>query len=240
MNNDTRHLVVEIERLRADLLTMGRLAEERLREAMDSLVHRNLEALRAVIGGDARMDRVHVEIDHQCFTLLALQQPVATDLRTVVAALKIATDLERVADLAVNIAEAGLRYLHHPPVKPLIDLPRMATLAMKMLSEAIDAFVRRDLGLAHGVLRQDDWLDGLKGQIFRETLTFMLSEPRRIEPATDLILISRHLERVGDHATNIAEDVIFMVSGRDVRHGSHRLAPEDTGERRRSTPTPIV
>lgn len=240
MNKDTRHLVVEIEQLRTDLLAMGRLAEERVAQAMGSLVRRDAEALETVIGGDARVDRVQVEIDHRCFTLLALQQPVATDLRTVVAALKIATDLERVADLAVNIAEAGLRYLRHPPVKPLVDLPRMATLAVKMLNEALDAFVRRDVALAHGVLRQDDWLDGLRGQIFRETLTFMLSQPRRIEPATDLILISRHLERIGDHATNIAEDVIFMVSGRDVRHGAHRAAPDDTGERRRGTPVPIL
>ena len=223
-----------------DLLAMGRLAEDRLKEAMHGLIHRKADALRAVIGGDGRVDRVHLEIDHQCFTLLALQQPVATDLRIVVATLKIATDLERVADLAVNVGEAGLRYLHHPPVKPLIDLPRMATLAVKMLREAIDAFIKRDVGLAHGILRQDDWLDGLKAQIVREVLTFMLSEPRRIEPATDLILIACHLERVGDHATNIAEDVIFMVSGRDVRRRSQPVAPIDAGERRRSTPTPLV
>ncbi len=240
MNPDTRHLVAELARLCDQLLAMGRLAEGRLQLAMGGLVDRNVEALRLVVTSDDRIDRHQIEVDHQCFTLLALQQPVATDLRTVVAALKIATDLERVADLAVNIGQAGLRYLRHPPVKPLIDLPRMATLASTMLSEALDAFIARDLRLAHGVLRQDDWLDALKDQIFREVLTFMLSEPLRIEPATDLILMSRHLERVGDHATNIAEDVIFMVSGRDVRHGSHRLPPVDTGERRRSTPTPLV
>ncbi|MGH9173288.1 MAG: phosphate signaling complex protein PhoU, partial [Vicinamibacterales bacterium] len=135
-------------------------------------------------------------------------------------AVKINTDLERVGDLAVNIAEASKRYLQHPPVKPLIDIPRMAEIAQAMLRDALDAFVRRDVVMAEAVIGQDDTLDGLKTQIFRELLTYMLSEPETIEPALDLILISRHLERIGDHATNVAEDVIFMVSARDVRHHS--------------------
>lgn len=132
--------------------------------------------------------------------------------------LKINADLERVGDLAVNIAEAAQRYLLHPPVKPLIDLPRMAELALKMLRGALDAFVARDVVTAKAVLSQDDWLDALKDQIFRELLTYMLSDSRTIEPSLDLILMSRHLERVGDHATNIAQDVIFIVEARDVRH----------------------
>lgn len=137
-----------------------------------------------------------------------------------VSAFKINADLERIGDFAVNIGEAARRYLLHPPVTPLIDLPRMAELAIKMLREAIDAFVSRNVTLAQTVLSQDDWLDALKNQIFRELLTYMLGDPRTIQPAVDLILISRHLERVGDHATNIAEDVIFIVEARDVRHRS--------------------
>jgi phosphate transport system protein len=131
---------------------------------------------------------------------------------------KINTDLERVGDLAINIAEAARQYASHPPVKKLIDIPRMASIAQSMLRDALDAFVRRDTTLAQKVLNQDDALDALKTQIFRELLTYMLADPSTIEPALDLILVSRHLERIGDHATNIAEDVIFMVSALDVRH----------------------
>ena len=168
--------------------------------------------------GDEPINELHVEIDNRCFKLLALHQPMATDLRAIVAAVKINTDLERVGDLAVNIAEAARRYATHPPVKKLIDIPQMGDIAQTMLRDALDAFVRRDTALAHQVLNEDDRLDALKTQIFRELLTYMLEDPATVEPALDLILISRHLERIGDHATNIAEDVIFMVSARDVRH----------------------
>src|ERR671915_1506067 len=143
---------------------------------------------------------------------------MAVDLRAIVSAVKINTDLERVGDLAINIAEAVKRYMRHPPVKELIDIPRMADIAQRMLRNALDAYVRRDIELAQGVLNEDDTLDALKTQVFRELLTYMLQDPQTIEPSLDLILVSRHLERVGDHATNIAEDVIFMVSARDVRH----------------------
>jgi phosphate transport system protein len=159
-----------------------------------------------------------VEIDDRCFTLLALHQPMAGDLRMVMGAVKINSDLERVGDLAVNIAEAARRYISHPPVKTLIDLPRMGDIARRMLREALDAFVAQDIGAAHAVLEQDDLLDGLKNQVFRELLTYVMGDPQLIEPAINLILVSRHLERIGDHATNIAEDVIFIVEARDVRH----------------------
>ena len=149
---------------------------------------------------------------------------MAVDLRAIVAALKINTDLERVGDLAVNIAEAARRYLVHPPVKQLIDIPRMGEIAQRMLRDALDAFVRRDMALAQHVLDEDDKLDALKSQIFRELLAFMVRDQATVEPALDLILISRHLERIGDHATNIAEDVIFMVSARDVRHHADTLS----------------
>jgi phosphate transport system protein len=218
MIQDHRHFAEKLEELKGRLLTMGGLAEERLRVVMRALVVRNHGWLQDVITGDSRIDDLQIDIDDRCFTLIALHQPVAIDLRTVVSALKINADLERVGDLAVNIAEASERYLLHPPVKPLIDLPRMGELALKMLREALDSYVARDVALAQEVLRQDDWLDALKDQIFRELLTYMLGDRQTIEAAVDLILISRHLERVGDHATNIAEDVIFLVEARDVRH----------------------
>ena len=213
-----RHFQEELEGLKARLLEMGGLAEDRVRASVESLVTRDVGMLQTVLAGDGPINRLHIEIDNRCFTLLALHQPMAVDLRAIVSAVKINTDLERVGDLAVNIAEAVSRYLRHPAVKELIDIPRMATIAQAMLRDALDAYVRRDTAMAEAVLNEDDELDALKTQVFRELLTYMLQDPSKIEPALDLILISRHLERIGDHATNIAEDVIFMVSARDVRH----------------------
>jgi phosphate transport system protein len=225
MTHDTRHFAEELAELNHRLLVMGDLAEERLRAAMQALQERDHVLMASVIHGDEAINRLHLEIDDRCFKLLALHQPMAVDLRMIVAAVKINSDLERVGDLAVNVAEASERYLEHAPVKPLIDLPRMGSMAQRMLDEALKAFVSRDVELAQAVLTQDDVLDGLKDQIFRELLTYMLGDPRKIEPGIDLILISRHLERVGDHATNIAEDVIFIVEARDVRHhGTDRTA----------------
>ena len=213
-----RHFQEELNHLKTRLLEMGGLAEDRVRAAVESLVTRDIDMVAEVLSGDAPINQLHIEIDSRCFTLLALHQPMAVDLRAIVAAVKINTDLERVGDLAINIAEAATRYLKHPPVKELIDIPRMATIAQGMLRDALDAYVRRDTGMAQAVLNEDDALDALKTQVFRELLTYMLSDPSKIEPALDLILISRHLERIGDHATNVAEDVIFMVTARDVRH----------------------
>jgi phosphate transport system protein len=215
-----RHFQEELERLKARLLEMGGLAEEQVRLAVQGLVQRDRALIARVLTSDHPINSLHIEIDSRCFTLIALHQPMAVDLRSIVAAVKINTDLERVGDLAINIAEAALRYANHPPVKRLIDIPNMATIAQTMLRDALDAFVRRDTALAQQVLSADDELDALKTQIFRELLTYMLQDPTTIEPALDLILISRHLERIGDHATNVAEDVIFMVSARDVRHHS--------------------
>ena len=222
-----RHFQEELEQLKTRLLEMGGLAEDRVRTAVESLVSRETALVDRVIAGDEPINRLHIEIDNRCFTLLALHQPMAVDLRAIVSAVKINTDLERVGDLAVNIAEAATRYLKHPPVKELIDIPRMASIAQAMLRDALDAYVHRDLALAEAVLNEDDNLDALKTQVFRELLTYMLSDPTKIEPSLDLILISRHLERIGDHATNVAEDVIFMVSARDVRHhaGDRSIGP---------------
>ena len=237
MSHETRHFTEELAELKQRLLVMGELAEQRVQSAIRAIVERDNDLIAHVITGDDAINRLHLEIDDRAFKLLALRQPMAVDLRVIVAAFKITSDLERIGDLAVNVAEAAERYITHPPVKPLIDLPRMGELALKMLREALDAYVSRDVRLAQEVLRQDDWLDALKDQIFRELLTYMLGDRHTIEPAVDLILISRHLERVGDHATNIAEDVIFIVEARDVRHGS--LGRSGVERRRQSDIAPV-
>lgn len=221
----TPHVQDHIAALKARLLALGGLAEERLGAATRALVERDAPSLERVIAGDDPINQLQMEIDGRAFQILALLQPKATDLRTVVAAVKIATDLERVGDLAVNIAEAARRYLQHPPVKELVDIPRMADLAQGMLRDALDAYVRHDVDLAQRVLGTDDALDALRGQVFRELLTCMLQSPATVEPSLDLLLISRHLERTGDHATNVAEDVIFIVSARDVRHHAGGVPP---------------
>lgn len=217
-DTNVRHFQQDLDVLKTRLLEMGGLAEERVRSAVDALVSRDAAAVDRVLAGDGPINQLHIEIDERCFKLLALHQPMAVDLRSIVSAVKINTDLERVGDLAINIAEAARRYIRQAPVKQLIDIPRMATIAQTMLRDALDAYVRRDTTLAQAVLDEDDTLDALKTQVFRELLTYMLQDPHTIEPALDLILVSRHLERIGDHATNVAEDVIFMVSARDVRH----------------------
>jgi phosphate transport system protein len=217
------HFQEELEQLKARLLEMGGLAEDRVRSAIRALVERDPDLVDYVLAGDQPINQLHIEIDSRCFKLLALHQPMAVDLRAIVSGVKINTDLERVGDLAINIAEAARRYLRHAPVKELIDIPRMADIAQGMLRDALDSYVKRDLALARQVLNEDDALDALKTQVFRDLLTFMLQDPHTIEPALDLILISRHLERIGDHATNIAEDVIFMVSAKDVRHHAEEM-----------------
>jgi phosphate transport system protein len=214
----TRHFQEQLQTVKERLLQMGGLAEESVRMAVHALVERDADLVDRVIEADHPINQLHLEIDQRCFTLLALHQPMAVDLRTIVSAVKINTDLERVGDLAVNIAEATSRYLSHPPVKPLIDIPLMADIAQAMLRDAMESFVNRDTALAQSILQRDDRLDGLKTQVFRELLTYMLQDPRTVAPALDLVLVSRHLERIGDHATNVAEDVIFLVSARDVRH----------------------
>ncbi len=226
MDRAVRHFQEDLEALQGRLLEMGGIAEERVRAVVHGLVSRDMGVIDQVLHGDEPINALHIEVDERCFKLLALHQPMAADLRAIVAAVKINSDLERVGDLAVNIAEAAQRNVVHAPVKKLIDIPRMGDIAQAMLRDALDSFVRRDTALAHQVLNEDDRLDGLKTQIFRELLTYMLQDPSIVEPALDLILISRHLERIGDHATNIAEDVIFMVSARDVRH--HAGAESDS------------
>jgi phosphate transport system protein len=235
--NQGSHRVEAIAALMEHLLRLSALAEARLRRAVSGLVQRDEGALAEVVADDALITQLHADIDERCFVLLALHQPVAGDLRTVMSVFRINSDLKHVGELAVEIAEASRRYLRHAPVKVLIDIPRMGDLAIRMLHTALEALVRRDVANAQAVLRQDDWLDALKDQVFRELLTYMLGSSETIEPSIDLILVSRHLERVGDHATNIAEDVIFIVEARDVRHRS-MLGPQV--ERRRLDSTPPV
>lgn len=208
----------ELDDLKTRLLAMGGEAEEQVRAAVRALVERDLQLAERVLCGDEPINRLHLEIDRRCYDLLVDHAPGATDVRVAVSGIKINGDLERIGDVAVNIAEAVFRYLQHPPVKPLIDIPRMAERAQGMLRDALNAYVRQATDLAYDVLDRDDVLDGLKDQVFRELLRYMVRNPATTEPALDLILISRHLERIGDHATNIAEEVIFTVSGCDVRH----------------------
>ena len=208
----------ELNELKTRLLAMGGEAEEQVRAAVRALVEGDLGLAERVLCGDEPINRLHMEIDKRCYDLLVEHHPAATDVRVVVSGVKINSDLERIGDVAVNIAEATFSYLQHPPVKPLIDIPRMAEHAQGMLRDALNAYVRHATEMAYDVLDRDDTLDGLKDQVFRELLRYMVQNPATTEPALDLILISRHLERIGDHATNIAEEVIFMVSGRDVRH----------------------
>ena len=220
----TPHFQDELAQLKERLLVMAGEAEEQLRLSMQALTDRDHDLADRVLTGDASINSLHLEIDERCFKLLALHQPVATDLRVIVSAVKINSDLERIGDFAINIAEAGLRYMQHPPVKPLIDIPHMAEVAQRMLRGALRGYIEHDMEIAQTVLSEDDELDALKDQVFRELLTCMLNDSATTEAALDLVLISRHLERIGDHATNIAEEVIFIASGTDVRHHSREGA----------------
>jgi phosphate transport system protein len=215
---ERHHFEEEMQALKNRLLNMGALVEERVHDATNALIERRLDTAERIIASDQDVNDLQIEIDERCLRLLALQQPMASDLRLITAAMKINADLERIGDQAVNIAEQAARILAHPPLKPIIDLPRMAEISERMTRESLDAFVRKDAKLARSILARDDEVDQLKDQVFRVLLTYMMADPGTIERALGLILISRHLERIADHATNIAEDVIFVVEAKDVRH----------------------
>jgi phosphate transport system protein len=214
----TRHFHEELEALKQTLLAMGGLVEDQIRRVMKALLERDDVVAREVIERDRQVNTYDVEVDEQCVSLLALHQPAAGDLRFITTAMKIVTDLERIGDQAVNIAQRVLELNVEPQLKPYIDLARMAERAQRMVKESLDAFVARDTALARQVCEEDAEVDALKEQIFRELLTFMMEDPRTIPRAIRLILISRFMERVADHATNIAEMVIYMVEGKMVRH----------------------
>ena len=213
-----RHLDVELAALRDELVRMAGLAEAAIGLSVKALVSRDAEAARQVIASDDAVNMLEVEVDDRCLRMMARYQPEAKDLRFIAMALKINNDLERMGDQAVNIAERTIELLKEPLLKPLIDIPRMAELAQRMVKESLDAFVHLDVMRARGVCRQDDAVDRIDDQIFRELLTYMMQDPRAITRAVNLILVSRHLERIADHATNIAEDVIYLVEGRNIKH----------------------
>lgn len=213
-----RHFEVELNVLKERLLFMGSAAETMIQIAIKGLVKRDLKVLEEVFALEKNVNELHIEIDERALLLLALRQPIAVDLRLITSAIKINTDLERIADQAVNIAQNTQQLLKEPLLKPLIDTPRMAEIASAMVKDALDSFVKRDVALAEAVLKRDDEVDQLKDQIFRELLTYMLNDPKTITRSIDHILIARNLERIADHATNIAEDVIFMVQAKDIRH----------------------
>jgi phosphate transport system protein len=214
----TRHFHEELEALKQTLLAMGGLVEDQIRRVMRALIERDDVMAQEVIERDRQVNTYDVEVDEQCVSLLALHQPAAGDLRFITTAMKIVTDLERIGDQAVNIAQRVLELNREPQLKPYIDLPRMAEKAQRMVKESLDAFVARDTALARQVCGEDAEVDALKEQIFRELLTFMMEDPRTIPRAIRVILISRFMERVADHATNIAEMVVYLVEGKMVRH----------------------
>ena len=212
-----RHFEADLQELRERLLVMGSVAETMIHKSVTALVSRQESLVQEVLAHEEEMDLLCIEIDDRCFTLLALQQPMASDLRFLVGAIKINSDLERIADQTVSIALRAQSLITQPEVKPLIDIPRMARLAQEMVRKSLDAFVGRDAELARAVIDSDDDVDSLRDQVFRELLTYMMADTATIPRALALILVSRNLERIADHATNIAEDVIYIVRGEDVR-----------------------
>lgn len=208
----------ELRGLRASLLKMGGLVERQISEAVDSLVNRNTEQARETIVRDAEVNRMDVESDERCIRLLALHQPAASDLRFITTGLKITTDLERIGDNAVNICERVVELNEEPQLKPYIDIPRMAEIAQTMVKDSLDAFMRDDTGLAAEVIARDDEVDALNYQIYRELLSYMAEDAATIARATRILFVSKYLERIADHATNIAEMVVYMVKGRTIRH----------------------
>ncbi len=224
-----RHFDEELIKLNEKLLHMARLVEESVALAVKGLKERQEEYAHEVLNREGNINIQEIEIDELCMKLLALRQPVASDLRFITSAMKIAGELERIGDLAVNIAEVSLELLKVPLLKPLIDIPRMAAVAQSMVTDSLTAFVNRDEKLARAVCKRDDEVDSLNDQIFRELLTYMISDPSTINRAVGLILVGRHLERIADHATNIGEDVIYLVLGKTIKHHIEEIGREPEG-----------
>jgi phosphate transport system protein len=208
----------ELKRLREEILYMGGLVEDQIQKAVKSLVDRDSTLAEVIIERDDEVNRLDVSVDELCIRLLALHQPAGRDLRFITTGLKITTDLERIGDMAVNICERALELNQEPQLKPYIDIPRMAQIAQRMIQQSLDAFVREDTDLALRVCKDDSEVDQLNAQIFREIITFMIENPQTISRATKISSVSKYLERIADHATNIAEMVVFMVKGKSIRH----------------------
>jgi len=221
------HFQKELEVLKENLLRMAGIVEEAIRDSVQSLVKRDSALARKTFEVEDRINRMENAIDEMCLKLLALRQPMAADLRFITSAMKIITDLERMGDQAVNIAERALSLNEDPQLKPYIDIPRMTEIVQSMVKDVLDAFVNRDSKLARSVCARDDLVDGLNDQVVRELLTYMLSDPKTITRAVHLMIVARCLERIADHATNIAEDVIFMVDALVIKHHADEKREEE-------------
>jgi phosphate transport system protein len=208
----------ELKNLQEKLLEMASLAQDSITTAIKCLEERNEEYANKVLEQEKMINLLDIEIDELCMRLFALRQPMAVDLRLIIASLRISSELERIGDQSVNIIDRTLELLKMPILKPLIDIPRMASLAEGMVRDSITAFVNRDDALARAVCERDDDVDKLNDQIFRELLMYMMQDHSSIKRAVDLILVGRHLERIADHATNIGEDVIYFVLGKTIKH----------------------
>jgi phosphate transport system protein len=213
-----RHFVEDLDLLTTKLLEMSSLVEAAIQRSISAVINKDKDAAEEVFRNEARINEIEIEIDEFATNLLALQQPMAADLRLIVAALKINTDLERMGDLSVNIAERAQSLMVSPVIKPMIDIPHIAVLVQSMVRKALDAFVNRDADLARSVLASDDAVDSLRTASYHELISFMEQDPQNIRQALDLLTVTRNLERIADHSTNIAEDVMFLVKGIDVRH----------------------
>lgn len=213
-----RHFDDELQSLKEQILRMGGLAEEQVQGALRALVERDSDLARKIIENDRQVNTLDVAIDEDCLRLLALQQPTARDLRFITTAMKISTELERISDLAENICERAIELNEEPQLKPYIDIPLMANWALKMVKDALDAFVNHDAALARKVCQNDDFVDDLTHQLFRELLSFMLENPQTITRAIRITFIAKYLERIADHATNVAELVVYLVEGKIIRH----------------------
>jgi phosphate transport system protein len=219
-----RHFEQELELLKGKLLEMSALVESAVYRSVQGVVEKNEELAQQVLKNEARVNQLEIEIDDMAISLLVLQQPLAADLRLVTAAIKINNDLERMGDLAVNIAESALSLMKDPVIRPLIDIPHIAGLAQSMVRKALDAFVNRDTELARSVLASDDAVDNMRTASYHELISFMENNPQQISQALYLLSVVRNLERIADHSTNIAEDVLFLVKGIDVRHHNEERA----------------
>lgn len=208
----------ELEKIKETILKMGGFVEDAIRKSITALVEREHDLAVQVIDNDAIVNNYDVEIEEECIRFLALWQPTGSNLRFVTTAIKIITDLERMGDLAVDICERAVELMDEPPLKPYIDIPRMAEAAQKMLKDSLDSFVAKDADLAIAVCAADDFVDNLNQQIFNELLVYMLKDPKNISRAVRLTYITKYLERIADHATNIAEMVVYMVKGKVIRH----------------------
>jgi len=213
-----RHFDEELATLKDKILRMGAMVEEQITNAIKALVERDSDLARHVIENDHRVNAMDVQIDEDCLRLIALHQPMAGDLRFLTTAMKISTELERMSDLAENISERSIELNEEPQLKPYIDIPRMAQEALRMVKESLDAFVNRNSELARRVCKADDVIDDLNHQIFRELLSFMIEDPQTTTRAIRISFISKYLERIADHATNIAELVVYLVEGKIIRH----------------------